>query len=284
VSTALHIPESIRPLISRWGKNPVEVRDVTVRSGVADKRAYRCVFEDGSQAKARLLLGADHAGRWGALREKIGERSFLSSMFLKIESAVLEEWVPGEVLPQTKPPANLLCEAGAVLARIHKTAVPEYGAGDADPEVAKCFEWLSELARVSAIDAESERLLALRIRREAPTRMSIGVAHQDFCGENLVLHPQRGVVSIDHEWMRIGCLDFDVARAVRQWNLTAEESGIFSDGYAAAGGPVDMSGLDFWLLANDLFASEVRVRRGWTDAPATLRRLMNWIQKQRQTG
>jgi hypothetical protein len=277
VPSALRIPESILALISKRGKIPVESNDVTVRSSVADKRAYRLVFEDGSQAKARLLLGADHAGRWGDLREKIGERPFLSSVFLQIETAVLEEWVPGEVLPQTNPPVDLLHEAGAVLARIHKTAVPECGAGDAAPEVAKCCEWLSELTRISAIDAESERLLTRRIRRDAPTRMSIGVAHQDFCGENLVLHPQRGVVSIDHEWMRIGSLDFDVARSVRQWGLDETERQHFLAGYSNEGGPVNVSSLDFWLLANDIFASEVRVRRGWADAPATVRRLLTWI-------
>ena len=246
---------------------------------MADKRAYRLVFEDGSQAKARLLLGADHAGRWRALREKIGERPFLSSVFLQIESTVLEEWVPGEVLPQKNPPADLLREAGAVLARIHKTDVPELKVEDAEPEVSRCGEWLSELARVSAIDAESTRLLKLRIRREAPARTSMGVAHQDFCGENLVLHPLRGVVSIDNEWMRIGSLDFDVARAVRQWGLNEIGRRNFLAGYSEEGGPVDFSSVDFWLLANDIFASEVRARRGWSDAPATVRHLLTWIRQ-----
>jgi len=277
VPSASNIPESIRPLFLKSGKNPVQITEITNRVGVAGKRTYRLDFEDGSQAKARLLIGADHAMRWGALREKIGETPFFSSLLLQIETVVLEEWVPGEVLPQTNPPAELLREAGAVLARIHKTAVPHFEVEDAALEVAKCCEWVSELARFSAIDAESTRLLTLRIRQEAPSRTSMGVAHLDFCGENLVLHPQRGVVSIDHEWLRIGSLDFDVARAVRQWGLNESERQCFLAGYSNEGGSVDTSNLDFWLLANDIFASEVRVRRGWADAPATVRRLLNWI-------
>ncbi len=277
MQSASNIPESIRPLFLKSGKNPIQITDITNRVGVAGKRAYRLGFEDGSQAKARLLLGADHAMRWGALREKIGENPFFSSLILQIETVVLEEWVPGEVLPQTNPPAELLREAGAVLARIHKTAVPDFEVEDAAPEVAKCCEWVSELARFSAIDAESTRLLTLRIRQEAPSRTSVGVAHLDFCGENLVLHPQRGVVSIDHEWLRIGSLDFDVARAVTQWGLNVNERRCFLAGYSNEGGPVNTSNLDFWLLANDIFSSEVRVRRGWADAPATVRRLLNWI-------
>lgn len=277
MQSASNIPESIRSLISKSGKNPVEITDITNRVGVAGKRAYRLGFEDGSQAKARLLLGADHAMRWGALRKKIGYRPFYSSLLLQIEAAVLEEWVPGEVLPQTNPHADLLREAGAVLARIHRTDVPEYGLEDAEPEVAKCSEWLSELARVSVIDEKTARLLTRRIWLEAPARMIMGVAHLDFCGENLVLHPKRGVVSIDNERMQIGSLNFDLARAVRRWGLKENGRQCFLAGYSDEGGPVDTSNLDFWLLANDIFASEVRVRLGWADAPATVRLLLNWI-------
>lgn len=273
------IPESVYPLLSQWGKFPVEISDVTARSGVAGKRAYRLTFEDGSQAKARLLLGADHARRWGALRAKIGKRPFLSSVCLQIGTAVLEEWVPGETLPQVNPPDDLLREAGAVLARVHQTDVPEFEMEDAETEVARCRGWLSKLTQASAIDAESERLLDLRIRRDAPARTCMGITHHDFCGENLILHPQRGVVSIDHEWMRIGSLDFDLARAVRQWGLNETERQCFLAGYANEGGPVNFSGLNFWLFVNDILDSEVRVRRGWTDAPATVQRLLTWTEQ-----
>lgn len=271
------IPDPIRSLLSSRGETPIEIHDVTGRAAVANKRTYRLVFEGARQAKARLLMGRDHAACWGNLRRKVGQRPFLSSLLLQAGTAVLEEWVEGEVLPQTNPADRLLHEAGAVLAMIHQTAVPEQRLADAGLEAAKLRALLSALTQLSAITQDEADQLATRLNQKTPTRMHVGLAHHDFCGENLVFHASRGVVSIDHEWMRVGSLDFDVARAIRQWSLSHEVRGIFLRGYAAAEGPVEVNHLDFWLLANDIFASEVRVRRGWSDAPATVSRLKSWI-------
>lgn len=273
------IPDPVRSLLLSRGETPLEIHDVTVRAAVANKRTYRLAFEGGRQAKARLLMGSDHAARWGDLRQKVGQQPFLSSLLSQAGTAVLEEWVEGEVLPQANPPVSLLQEAGTVLTRIHQTAVPQQRLEDVGVEAAKLRSLLSALTRFSAITQDEADQLDIELSAKTPMRMHVGLAHHDFCGENLVLHASRGVVSIDHEWMRVGSLDFDVARAIRQWSLTPEEREIFLLGYAAAGGPVDLAGLDFWLLANDIFASEVRVRRGWGDAPATVLRLKSWIDR-----
>jgi thiamine kinase-like enzyme len=274
-----NLPRPIQTLLSKWGHNPTEIFDVTVRTTVAEKRAYRLIFADGSQAKARLLLGSEHATCWGDLRRKVGRQPFLSTLLSQEGAAVLEEWVEGDVLPHTNPSAEFLQTAGAVLAGIHYAAGLGTKLENADAEVVELCSLISALARLSAITQHEADQLAIKLSGKAPARMHVGLAHHDFCGENLVLHASRGVVSIDHEWMRVGSLDFDVARAIRQWGLTQKNREIFLRGYAAAGGPFELAHLDFWLLANDIFASEVRVRRGWTDAPATVRRLKSWIGK-----
>jgi thiamine kinase-like enzyme len=279
MSSIVVIPDPIRSLLLSWGKTPVGIFDVTGRASVAEKRAYRVSFEDGSKAKARVLMGGDHAARWCELRRSVGGRMFLSSMLWSEGNAVLEEWIEGDVLPRTAPQDHLLEEPAGVLARMHQIEVPGRGVVDASAEVRTYGPLLSSLALASAISTEAELQLAAKLSRLAPARMHVGLAHHDFCGENLVLQSSRGVVSIDHEWMRVGSLDFDVARAIRQWSLPDAGSDVFLRRYAAAGGPVDIANLDFWLLANDIFASEVRVRRGWPDAPATVKRLMSWIDR-----
>jgi hypothetical protein len=145
------IPDPVRSLLLSRGETPVEIHDVTVRAAVANKRTYRIVFEGGRQAKARLLMGSEHAARWGDLRRKVGQQAFLASLLSQAGAAVLEEWVEGEVLPQANPPERLLQEAGAVLARIHQTAVPEQRIGDAGAEAANLRSLLSALTGLSAI-------------------------------------------------------------------------------------------------------------------------------------
>ena len=278
-STKLVIPDPIRSLLLSWGKTPVEISDVTGRASVAEKRAYFVSFEDGSKAKARVLMGGEHAARWCELRRSVGGQICLSSMLWSEGDAVLEEWIEGDVLPRTAPQDHLLEEPAGVLARIHQIDVSGRGVVDACAEFGKYSPLLSSLTLASAISTDAELQLAAKLSRLAPARMHVGLAHHDFCGENLVLHSSRGVVSIDHEWMRVGSLDFDVARAIRQWKLPDVGIDVFLRGYAAAGGPVDIANLDFWLLANDIFASELRVRLGWPDAPATVKRLMSWIDR-----
>lgn len=231
------IPDPIRSLLLSWGKTPVGISDVTGRASVAEKRAYRVSFEDGSQAKARVLLGADHAARWCELRRSVGGQICLSSMLWSEGDAVLEEWIEGDVLPRTAPQDHLLEEPAGVLAQIHQIDVSGRGVVEACAEVGTYSPLLSSLALASAISTDAEHQLAAKLNRLAPARMHVGLAHHDFCGDNLVLHSSRGVVSIDHEWMRVGSLDFDVARAIRQWNLPDAGIDVFLRGYAAAGGP-----------------------------------------------
>jgi len=275
----LDIPKPIQALISSWKKNPIEIVDVTFRTSVAEKRAYRLVFEDGTKAKARLLMGSEHAARWCALRKAIGDRPFFSSLLFNIGTSVLEEWVEGRVLSDANLSTSLLFDAGRSLAGIHTVPVPEGGVADASAQASELCALLSVLVQAGAIGVDAEHRLAARLHTQAPERMRVGLAHHDFCGENLVLHDSRGVVSIDHEWMRIGSLDFDLARALRQWQLEGMQREAFVEGYIANGGAVDLRAFNFWLLANDIFAAEVRVRRGWPDAPATVARLLEWIER-----
>jgi hypothetical protein len=103
MSSIVVIPDPIRSLLLSWGKTPVGISDVTSRASVAEKRAYRVSFEDGSKAKARVLMGGDHAARWCELRRSVGGRMFLSSMLWSEGNAVLEEWIEGDVLPRIAP-------------------------------------------------------------------------------------------------------------------------------------------------------------------------------------
>ena len=112
---------------------------------MAEKRAYFVSFEDGSKAKARVLMGGEHAARWCELRRSVGGQICLSSMLWSEGDAVLEEWIEGDVLPRTAPQDHLLEEPAGVLARIHQIDVSGRGVVDACAEVAKHSPLISSL-------------------------------------------------------------------------------------------------------------------------------------------
>jgi len=273
------LTEELTALLKGSKRRLVAAEDLTVRRSVEGKKAYRLGFDDGTVCKGRLLLGAEHAAAWGRLRSQVGSRPFLCAMLGQNGRAVLEEWVEGPVLSMSDPSPEILHRAGEVLAQMHSTAVPGCGVFSAAPQVEESRGWLKALVGAGAFDAATEGKLAAELRALAPDRTTFGLVHHDFCGENLVLHSGRGIVSIDHEWMHVGSHDFSLARALRRWNLDGAPRQAFLKGYLSSGGSADLGALDFWLLANDIFASEVRVRRGWPDAPATVDRLVAWTRR-----
>jgi thiamine kinase-like enzyme len=260
--------------LKKKGRDIESFQEIGPRGAFGGRRAIQAVLKDGSQVKARWLPDEDRADAWHALREKIGRRSFLSDCLHRQGRMVVEEWVEGETLPMTNPEEDILKLAAEALAEIHclEIGVPSISA--------TCSEILEADSRIrSLVEREAISLsLAARLREllrsEPPVEKRHGLTHLDFCGENLVRHPTRGIVSIDHEWMCAGSLEFDLARAICRWELKGAEAGVFVTAYKKAGGPACTKAMPWWLLANDIFAAEIRVRRGWADATETLGRLV----------
>ncbi len=272
-------PPFVGVLTASLGKRLARVRDVASRSDVPDKRCLQLEFADGSRAKARLLMDEEHAAAWIALRHHIGEKSFLCAVLAQAGRAVLEEWVDGEVLPMDDCPLPLVRDAGAVLACLHRVDVATTQPKD-DPittEFARLEARLEALVGGGGLDAAAASRLRHRAEVSLPASCHGGVAHFDFCGRNLVLHRERGIVSIDHEWMRVDALELDVARALSQWSLVGPARESFLRGYGESGGRASLESLDFWLLCAQVAVAELRHRRNWNDAPAALARLLAWL-------
>lgn len=273
------IPKDLATLLAKLGHNAEVAEVITKRSGLQDRLTLRLVLDDGSLLKARWLASKEHAESWNRLRELIGNSPYLARLLHREGSILLEEWVEGNALAMVDVPDDQLVAASAVLAQLHSLEVPEGGVASCALEMQWIQELLGSLVARAGLSAAQAGHLEDKMRRTLPKQTIRGLIHYDFCGENLVAHPLRGVVSIDHEWLCMHSLDFDLARAVHRWNLTGRSREVFLEGYRSSGGRAGQEQLDWWLLANDIFAAEVRIRRNWADAPDTVRRLMTQIEE-----
>lgn len=275
------LPKDLADLVELLGRRVEQAQPITARSGQQDRLTLRLALDDGSLLKARWLMTNEHAENWHRLRRLIGNKSYLANLFQREGSLVLEEWIEGDSLAMVDVPADELVAASEVLAQLHNLEVPESGAASSAREMQWIQKLLGSLVARSGLSAAQATQIEEKMRRTLPQQTTRGLIHYDFCGENLVLHESRGVVSVDHEWLCVHSLEFDLARAVYRWNLTGKSLANFLDGYRRAGGPAREEQLDWWLLANKIFAAEVRVRRGWSDAASSLQSLLLTLETER---
>ena len=273
-SQGIELPPELGDCLLRMGRNVQDAEEITTRSTSSEREAFRLVLDDGSFVKARWLLGEAHASRWNRLRNAVGDPLFLTATLHREGRFVLEEWIEGEPLPMLDVPAALLGQAGELLARMHLMDVPGRGTVEAADEVRRMDKLIDSLVSHGAFAESAAGGLRARLWESAPDHTVNGLAHFDFCGENLVMHPSRGLVSIDNEWMCLGSLEYDVARALYRWDLTGVARETFLGSYRAAGGAAAVDALDWWFFANSIHASEIRVRRAWPDAAATVAGLL----------
>jgi thiamine kinase-like enzyme len=268
---------SVHAALEVWlkekGRGVKRFEEIGRRGASSGRQALKVVLEDGSQIKARWLLNKDQAEAWHALRVKIGSRAFFSDFLYGEGQVVVEEWVEGEILPMANPKEETLEESAEILAGIHSIEIGAPKIRTTCSEIQQGESRIQSLLQRKAIPLSVAVALRDLLESKAPSETRHGLSHLDFCGENLVLHPSRGIVSIDHEWMCSSSQEFDLARAIGRWGLEGSGAGVFVTAYKRAGGCACTEALPWWLLANDIFAAEIRVQRGWTDASETLRRL-----------
>jgi aminoglycoside phosphotransferase (APT) family kinase protein len=266
------LPAEIKSLLADYGRG---VADVQQLSWQPAKAAYKIKFVDCSSAKARLHSNEMWADQFEIIRDIIGPHPGFAAKLMRRGRAVLEEWVPGPTLHPQPPPSDTLRSCGRLLANLHRVPIPgslstESGA---EREIDQVIGQLKSLQNSGNLTCRERQSLVAVARSTAPGHATSGVIHFDFCGQNLVLHADRGPVCIDNETFRIGCFDLDLARTFYRWALSPSEQAAFLEGYVSGGGPAQTSHLNFWSLVSEVSSAFVRCRDGAHDADAPLKAL-----------
>lgn len=219
--------------------HPHEVKEIVPITGLAGKHAeegatYRVTFRNGDRTKARSRPSHKDAGDVSRILDRLPPDRF--PRMLAFEPRVsLEQWFDGDLLTDPATTEERLLDSGRLLGLIHQTSSPEQSTEQ---------DWRSTSDCTRQLESKLNRLVALRVidRRSAtkvwenataerPAYARYGLAHRDFCGENLLVS-QGKVCCIDNVTFATLALDEDLARTWYRWPMADTKWRLFLQGYA----------------------------------------------------
>jgi Ser/Thr protein kinase RdoA (MazF antagonist) len=259
----------VAAVLARLGSEVVGAASVTALPSRATRRAaFRIDLADGRAVKVRRLARVARARRFARMVRGLAEAPLAALLVLEGRIAV-EEWIDGTPLSALPPVPTRLRRAGEVLGRLHATGrmgrrrLPAQAS--TGPLLDVTERRLARLCARGAVARAEVRALRGVLARFAPDVALFGVTHNDFCAENVVETRASGIVAIDNEGMRLGFLDYDLARTRYRWPMSATAWMAFLDGYTGWRDPGDwVRHAPFWWVAALVKSAHVRFDR--TDA------------------
>ena len=258
---------------------PVEVTPITTlhSSGNAPS-SFLLRFADGTLLKGKRLPSTSAANDLTSLLRLLDCQQF-PDVIGQNASAVLFEWIEGDVLEGCMCEEQDLKEWGRFHAKLHSRAIPVELVESKWIEVSRVWQQLCADLRSLCEEGllerrEKERALNLS-RKQIPEVLEFGTIHGDLCPENIVVSRSGRVFVVDNETVRIGVPEFDLARTWYRWPMSRSEREAYMAGYSEVRRRVDFEDCSlFWsirvLAEASLFRWSRRTKRA--DLPLTLLR------------
>jgi Ser/Thr protein kinase RdoA (MazF antagonist) len=229
-------------------------------------RSYLVVVRGGAQVKIRFGRRAVMAARAAALSTALADGR-VPPPLARAGRVTAEAWFPGPDLASFPLADRHLAAAADLLASLHRFPGP---AGErlprlqsAGPIHGRAERQLADLVGAGVVARPDGRSLRA-ILGGLPDRSPWGLTHRDYCGENLVWRSDDTVVSVDHETLGRGFIEYDVARTWYRWSLSNPARRRFGRAYRAAVGsdPPAEAELRAWRAAAAVKGTHLRHRRG----------------------
>lgn len=246
-------------------------------SGATDRASFRIVLADGRIVKARRMRRAEKANRFVGLLRHL-EHDRWPAVLALAGPICVEQWVEGTPLSELPGHPDRIARAADILGGLHATA--QLGKrrlrtrSTLRPVLQRAQQRLAKLAAARVIERPEALALLRALRRFAPQKGDVGLTHNDFCAENIVEDPLGRLVVVDNEGLRLGFLDFDLARTWYRWPMSELDWRLFLERYATWRDPSpDAAHAPFWRIAAVLKSLDLRVSRYPTRTATPIGRL-----------
>jgi len=237
-------------------------------SPLQQKRNFRIDTTDGRRVKARLFPTPERRQRVTSLSPLLAGLPF-SRILADGGRVTLEEWIEGSALDPRAVTDAAAGRAGEILGSLHIRGGYDdahcAGMPDTDALLERLDRHLGVLRHHGAASEEQCRQLAMLARDERPGILDSGLIHADFCLDNMVLAASGELFLVDNEDLRVGVLDYDLARCWSRWPMTAGQRHAFRTGYERYRSTSCFTAHNrFWAVIALVMSLQVFLRHGRT--------------------
>jgi len=258
----------LQELVSGLGGEIASAQEITrLTSPRQRKAAFKLTFSDGRLFKARLSTSEEKRRRVTSVSALLGGLP-LARIVAAQGRTTIEEWIAGVPLHEAEVTQEQVHQAGSLLGLIHtRTTVPAELRVDI-PDVAWHMEKItSHLDTIATGYAGVKSGLCENIleiaRQNQPATFESGLIHADFCASNMVLTGGGDIVLIDNEDLRVGALDYDLARCWCRWPMTEYQRQAFCEGYQQHRSLDSfMESSQFWVARALVLSMNVHLKHG----------------------
>jgi hypothetical protein len=268
--------EDVVAALAALGAEATSATRVTgLPSPIVDRATFRVALGDGRVVKARRLSRAAKAARFTRLVNAVADPR-LPAILVVAGRVVVEEWIDGASLVDLPLDAARLARAGDLLGSLHARASlgepRRHGFHPTRRLVKRTKRHLAQLAAAGLLARADAAALVDGLRSFAPAEAIVGLTHNDFCAANLVEDARGRLLVVDNEGLRIGFLDFDLARTWYRWPMPGEAWAAFLGRYATWRDPAPaLARAPFWRIAVVAKSVHLRMIRGAEPATASRR-------------
>ena len=243
----------------------VDSFEETTRLATGRRRAcFRLKLKDGRTVKGRRFASEEMRESFTALYPALDGLPF-SRLLACFGFATVEEWVPGTQVHAEYLDSQQMDGLATVLGRLNCRPIPHAASTARIRGVSwhanRLRNLLSELVADGYMESDyAARTLNLALD-DMPPDFECGVIHTDYHPGNMILKQQNEIWTIDNEGLRIGVLDYDLARSWRQWPMTPQQRETFLKAYGRFRRPDSfLAHQRFWSISTLVMTARINSR------------------------
>ncbi len=237
-----------------------------LRSPDTARASFRLSMKDGRTLKGRRFRSAEHRKSVTDLMPLLRGLP-MSRLIAARGAATIEDWIVGAPLQAALMNEDNIRYVATVMGRLHALNGFQHGSLAKAHDTAWYLERLKKqlewLVRQDGMDLKIGTQLFNAALNNKPLKLEVGLIHTDIHPRNMIMAEGGEIWIVDNEGLRLGAVDYDIARSWRQWPMSPRQRDVFSSAYGQLRAmDAFLEHQEFWAICTLVVTARIHGRHG----------------------